>query len=136
MVARFEHGNTLKWFNSTWNLSCWQGQHEATVRDLGAWAVYKITGSLLQELVVDPKLDEEDDPQGGRCQRIRLSMTRRPLNKLFRRAVQCRDQSVVDRSHDRGHPNKVSMKKKRKKRRKVAGRRSYLNVSGNHASPN
>jgi hypothetical protein len=29
------------------------------VRDLGACSVYKITGSLLQELVVDPKLDEK-----------------------------------------------------------------------------
>jgi hypothetical protein len=41
-------------------------------------------------------------------------MTRRPLNKLFRRAVQCRDQFVVDRLVDRSHPNKVSMKKKEK----------------------
>lgn len=52
-------------------------------------------------------------------------MTRKPLNKLFRRAVQCRDQSVVDRLHDRGHPNKVSMKKK-KKERKDGGRTRYL----------
>ncbi|KAI9039055.1 mitochondrial 37S ribosomal uS4m domain-containing protein [Aspergillus affinis] len=34
-------------------------------------------------------------------------MTRRPLNGLFRRAVQCRDQSVVDRLLDRSHPNKL-----------------------------
>lgn len=54
----------------------------------------------------------------GKCQRIRLSMTRKPLNKLFRRAVQCRDQSVVGRLHERSHPNKVSMKKKRKRRGK------------------
>ena len=44
-------------------------------------------------------------------------MTRKPLNKPIRRAVQCRDQSVVDRLHDRSHPNKVSMKKKEKKRK-------------------
>ena len=51
----------------------------------------------------------------GECQRIRLSMTRKePLNKLFRHAVQCRDQSVVSRLIDRSHPNKVSMKKKEK----------------------
>lgn len=43
-------------------------------------------------------------------------MTRRPLNGLFRRAVQCRDQSVVDRLLDRSHPNKVSMKKRKKKK--------------------
>ena len=64
-------------------------------------------------------------PQSGRCQRIRLSMTRKPLNKPIRRAVQCRDQSVVDRLHDRGHPNKVSMKKKEKRRKGRAGRQ-YL----------
>ena len=52
-------------------------------------------------------------------------MTRRPLNKLFRRAVQCRDQSVVNRLFDRSHPNKVSMKKKEKKRKGGGGRR-YL----------
>ncbi|KAL1962823.1 hypothetical protein VTN77DRAFT_9098 [Rasamsonia byssochlamydoides] len=34
-------------------------------------------------------------------------MTRRPLDGLFRRAVQCRDQSVVDRLLDRSHPNKM-----------------------------
>ena len=42
-------------------------------------------------------------------------MTRRPLNGLFRRAVQCRDQFVVDRLHDRSHPDKVSMKKRKRK---------------------
>ena len=41
-------------------------------------------------------------------------MTRKPLNKPLRRAVQCRDQFVVNRLVDRGHPNKVSMKKKKK----------------------
>lgn len=41
-------------------------------------------------------------------------MTRGPLNKLFHRAVQCRDQFVVTRLNDHGHPNKVSMKKKEK----------------------
>lgn len=41
-------------------------------------------------------------------------MTRGPLNKLFHRAVQCRDQPVVTRLNDHGYPNKVSMKKKEK----------------------
>lgn len=70
--------------------------------------------SLLQARVSDSSHDEKIGPLSGRCQRIRLSMTRRPLNRLFRRDVQCRDQSVVDRHVDRSHPNKVSMKKKRK----------------------
>lgn len=48
-------------------------------------------------------------------------MTRGPLNRLFHRAVQCRDQPVVTRLDDHGHPNKVSMKKKEKRRGK-AGR--------------
>ena len=43
-------------------------------------------------------------------------MTRRPLDRLFLRAVQCRDQSVVNRLLDRSHPNKVSMKKRKKKK--------------------
>ena len=59
--------------------------------------------------------------QRERCQRIRLSMTRRPLNGLFRRAVQCRAQSVVNRLHERSHPNKVSMKK-RKEEKSLKGR--------------
>jgi len=63
---------------------------------------------MKREMKIDV-LEEE------RCQRIRLSMTRRPLNGLFRRAVQCRAQSVVSRLLERSHPNKVSMKKKRKK---------------------
>lgn len=66
----------------------------------------------------------------GKCQRIRLSMTRRPLNRLFRRAVQCRDQTVVGRLYDRDHPNKVSMKRKRKREGKEAGSQLYLYTSG------
>ena len=46
---------------------------------------------------------------------MRLSMTRVPLNRLFRRDVQCRDQPVVNCLFDHSHPNKVSMKKKEKK---------------------
>lgn len=61
-------------------------------------------------------------PQSGESQRIRLSMTRRPLNGLFRRAVQCRDQSVVNRLHDRSHPNKVSMKRRKEERQRAGGR--------------
>lgn len=70
--------------------------------------------------------------QEERCQRIRLSMTRRPLNGLFRRAVQCRDQSVVSRLLERSHPNKVSMKKKKKKRtgKSVGGTRVYIGMGG------
>lgn len=59
-------------------------------------------------------------------------MTRRPLNKLFRRAVQCRDQSVVNRLHDRSHPNKVSMKKKRE--RVVGGKSDLFILFDNRAS--
>lgn len=51
-----------------------------------------------------------------RGQRIRLPMTRRPLDGLFRHAVQCRDQSVVDRLLDRSHPNKVSMRKRKEEK--------------------
>jgi hypothetical protein len=46
------------------------------------------------------------------------------LNGLFRRAVQCRDQSVVNRLHDRSHPNKVSMKRRKKEAESRAERRS------------
>ena len=61
-------------------------------------------------------------------------MTRRPLNRLFRRAVQCRDQSVVNRLLDRSHPNKVSMKKKRRKKvkRESGGRSLYRTEWGGH----
>ena len=64
----------------------------------------------------------------GKSQRIRLPEARKPLDKFFRRAVQCRDQLVVDRLHDRGHPNKVSMKKgkKGKEKRKDGGSARYL----------
>ena len=49
-------------------------------------------------------------------------MTRKePLNRLFRHDVQCRDQSVVSRLVDRSHPNKVSMKKKEKRRGRAGG---------------
>jgi len=67
-------------------------------------------------------------PQSGRCQRIRLPMTRRPLDKLFLRAVLCRDQSVVNRLLDRSHPNKVSMKKRKKKKesKDIGGKRRFI----------
>jgi hypothetical protein len=52
---------------------------------------------------------------------MRLPMTRKPLDRSFLRAVQCRAESVVDRLHDRSHPNKVSMKK-RKERKRSKGR--------------
>jgi len=46
---------------------------------------------------------------------------------VFRRAVQCRDHSVVDRLLDRGHPNKVSMRKEKKRNSKRRARGSrYL----------
>jgi hypothetical protein len=48
---------------------------------------------------------------------MRLPMTRKPLDELFLRAVQCRDQLVVNRLYDRSHPNKVSMKKRKKKKK-------------------
>ena len=53
-------------------------------------------------------------------------MTRVPLNKLFRRAVQCRDQPVVNRLIDHSHPNKVSMKKKEKGEEEAGGRHPYI----------
>lgn len=64
----------------------------------------RATGSKLDE-----KISTKESAKEYACQ-----WPRRPLNKLFRRAVQCRDQSVVSCLYDRIHPNKVSMKKKRK----------------------
>ncbi|KAJ5205988.1 hypothetical protein N7491_003389 [Penicillium cf. griseofulvum] len=43
-------------------------------------------------------------------------MTRRPLNSLFLRAVQCRDQTVVNRLYDRSHPNKKKEKEEEETR--------------------
>ena len=50
-------------------------------------------------------------------QRIRLSKTRRPMNRKVHRAVQCRDLSVASCLLDRSRRDKVSMKKKRKKKK-------------------
>ena len=79
----------------------------------------RTTNPLLHPRAYSPRPDEKNIKmcsQRERCQRIRLSMTRRPLNGLFRRAVQCRAQSVVNRLHERSHPNKVSMKKRKEEK--------------------
>jgi hypothetical protein len=79
--------------------------------------------SLLQTLAQGQGIDEKNKYHIVEVsQRIRLPKTRKPLDKPVLRDVQCRDQLVVDRLFDRSHPNKVSMKK-RKKEKKSKGRR-------------
>ena len=80
------------------------------------------TKSLLHPRAYSPRPDEKiiDDPRKERCQRIRLSMTRKPLNGLFRRAVQCRDQSVV-KPPSGAQPPKQGKYEEKKRRKKAKG---------------
>lgn len=63
-----------------------------------------------------PGNDEKNAPDGEEAKEYACQRPERPLDKPVLRAVQCRDQSVVARLDDRGHPNKVSMRKRKKRK--------------------
>ena len=59
-------------------------------------------------------------------QKIHQSEPRRMLNRLVPPDVQWAVKSIVNRIHERGHANKVSMKKKRKRQSKCMWRRQIF----------
>lgn len=95
------------------------------------------TTSLLRNRANKAQLNDEKNLGSGRnsipegSQRICLSKPRRMLSGKARHDVQCRSPSTADRLLDRGCPNKVSMKKRKKKKdKRSAGGRGIYTAGG------